>query len=149
MSIAFLNFYFEWPLPSSASGCPESPKKDPLRLWECPFTDALLTMATFGPDQGADQNLPKIAGLRKKKLGRTGAHFWTSGSKLHKTVPAIIAQFGHEFRIFQSCRFLLKRFDPRIWGSAILEFDWNIFKCFLVIQTNRKVLRHFKRLRVL
>ena len=60
-------------------------------------------MAIFGPDQEIAQNLPKIAGLRKQKNlhGRTGAHFWTSGSKLDKTVPAIIAQFGDDFESFK------------------------------------------------
>ena len=102
--------------------------------------NTLLKVAIFGPDQGTAQNLPKIAALREKNLlGRTGAHFWTSGSKLDKTVPAIIAQFSHEFRIFQSCRFPWQPFDPRIWGSAIFELNWKIFKCFLKIQTNRKV----------
>ena len=45
------------------------------------------------------------AAQEKNLLGRTGARLWKSGSKSDKTVPAIIAQFGHEFRIFQSCRF--------------------------------------------
>ena len=111
--------------------------------------NTLLKVAIFGPDKGTAQNLPKIAGLHKNNLlGRTGAHFWTSRSKLDKTVPAIIAQFSHEFRIFQSCRFPWQPFDPRIWGSAIFEFNWNIFKCFLIIQKNRKVWEISKRLRV-
>ena len=77
------------------------------------ITNALVKVTIFGPDQGTAQNLPKIAGLRKRKKtlhGRTWAHFWTSGSKLDKTVPAIIAQFGHEFRIFQSSG------TPQIWS---------------------------------
>ena len=128
------------------------PQNPPL-LMECPLLYKILTKTGhYRARLGDCPKSPRYWRVAPKKIAYSGEQglILDQWFQIGQKGPVIIAQFVHELRILQSCRFRvsMKTIRPSDPGFSIFEFIWNFFKCFQLIQINRKVVRDLNRLQV-
>ena len=145
MSISLVILYIKWPFPSSARDAQNLPKKTRSGCGSVHykyFTKSGHYQARPGDCPKSPQNCR--AAPKKPTRENRGSFLdeWFQIGQNGACDNCLIRR-----RVSNLSKLWVSN-DPRIWGSAIFEFNWNIFKYFMIIQTNRKVLRDFKRLRV-